>query len=192
MPRAVGFFGCDAKGVAEEGRNARCTHDLLCLFRKRAHRRDDIDDLEARLPALSNGFLAGDQHHRHAAKKSVSGAGDEVERAGTERRECDPRLSREPPIRGCHESCRLLMTGYDQLDGGPAKAFDDIEVLLTGYGVDSIDALVLEGSHEQIRSLHVRPLLYIRDSREIPEEFRLMRVDIRYQTASCQIYATTR
>ncbi len=108
---------------------------------------------------MSNGFLAGDQHHRHAAKKSVSGAGDEVERAGTKRRERDPRLSREPPIRGCHESCRLLVTGYDQLDGGPAQAFDDIEVLLTRNGVDSIDALVLEGSNEQIRSLHVRPLL---------------------------------
>ncbi len=29
MHRAGAFFGCDAKCVADEGRNARCTHDLL-------------------------------------------------------------------------------------------------------------------------------------------------------------------
>jgi hypothetical protein len=42
------------------------------------------------------------------------------------------------------------MTGYDQLDGGLPKAFDDIEVLLTGYPENSINALVLQGSDEKI------------------------------------------
>ena len=61
------------------------------------------------------------------------------------------------------------MTGYHQLDGGPPKAFDDIEVLLTGHPEDSIDALVLEGGNEKIRSLHVRSPLYIQE----PEKFHL-------------------
>jgi hypothetical protein len=42
------------------------------------------------------------------------------------------------------------MTGYYQLYRGLPKAFDDIEVLLTGYAENSINALVLEGSNEKI------------------------------------------
>src|SRR5664280_911712 len=123
-----------------------------------------------RLSALTNRLLTGDQHHRNAAKKPVSSACDEVERSGTKCAERDPRLSREPSICGCQESCRLLMTGYYQLDGGLPKAFDDIEVLLTGHPENSIDALVLEGSNEKIRSLHFRSLLYIQEPRTVPSD----------------------
>jgi hypothetical protein len=35
------------------------------------------------------------------------------------------------------------MTSHYQLDGGLPKTFDDLEVLLTGYSKDSINALVL-------------------------------------------------
>jgi hypothetical protein len=62
------------------------------------------------------------------------------------------------------------MAGYDELDGGPPEAFDDIEVLLTGHPEDSIDALVLEGGNEKIRSLHVRSPLYIQRARAVPPE----------------------
>src|ERR1700682_3310859 len=161
MHRAGTFFGRDTKGVADQRRNARCAHDLLRLFRQRAHRGHDVDNLEMRLSALADRLLTGDQHHRHATEKTVSGACDEVERTGTKRAERDPRLSRKPPIGGCQESRRLLMTGYHQFDGGLPKAFDDIEVLLTGYPEDSIDALVLEGRNQKIRSLHFRSPLYI-------------------------------
>jgi hypothetical protein len=62
------------------------------------------------------------------------------------------------------------MTGYYQLDGRLPKAFDDIEVLLTGHPENSIDALVLEGSNEKIRSLHFRSLLYIQEPRTVPSD----------------------
>src|SRR5260370_26894433 len=156
MHRTGALFGCDAKRIAHQRRNARRADDLLRLFGKRAHGRDDVDDLETRLPALPYRFLAGDQHHRHAAEESVSRAGDEVERAGTECRERDPRLSRQPSIGGSHESRRLLMPGYDQLDGRATKAVADIEVLLAGHPKNPIDALILRGSNENIRSLHIR------------------------------------
>jgi len=39
----------------------------------------------------------------------------------------------------------------------------NVEVLLTGHPEDSIDALVLEGGNEKIRSLHVRSPLYIQE-----------------------------
>jgi hypothetical protein len=42
------------------------------------------------------------------------------------------------------------MTSYNQFDGGAPQAFDDIEVLLTGYTEDTINALVLQGSNEKI------------------------------------------
>jgi hypothetical protein len=42
------------------------------------------------------------------------------------------------------------MTGHYEFDGGLPKAFDDIEVLLTGYPENSINALVLQGSNEKI------------------------------------------
>jgi hypothetical protein len=52
------------------------------------------------------------------------------------------------------------MSGYDQLDRGLPKAFDDVEVLFTRDPKDSIDALVLKGRNEKIRSLHSRSFLY--------------------------------
>jgi hypothetical protein len=42
------------------------------------------------------------------------------------------------------------VASYYQFDGGSPKAFDDIEVLLTGYTEDTINALVLQGSNEKI------------------------------------------
>ena len=55
------------------------------------------------------------------------------------------------------------MTGYDQLDGGAPKAVDDIEVLLAGHPKNPIDALILKGSNENIRSLHI-PLPSVGDA----------------------------
>jgi hypothetical protein len=83
-------------------------------------------------------------------KKSVGGARNEIECARTEGTQRDPRLSGEPSVGRCHESCRLLMTSYDQFDGGSPKAFDDIEVLLAGYTEDTINTLVLQGRNEKI------------------------------------------
>jgi hypothetical protein len=42
------------------------------------------------------------------------------------------------------------MTGHDKLDGRPPKAFDDIEVLLSGYPENAIDALILQGGNEKL------------------------------------------
>ena len=41
------------------------------------------------------------------------------------------------------------------------RTFDDIEILLPGHPENPIDALVLEGGNENIRSLHFRSLLLI-------------------------------
>src|SRR3979411_1681616 len=164
MHRARTLFGRDAKGVPDQGRNTRCAYDLLCLFRERGHRGADIKNLEMGRSAVSSRLLAGDQHHRHATKKPVSSTRHQVERAGTKCAERYPRLSREPPICGCQERRRLFMTGYYQLDRGLPKTLDDVEVLLAGYSENPINALVLEGSNEKIRSLHFRSLLCIQES----------------------------
>ena len=170
MDRAGPLFGGDAKSVANQRGNRGGTHDLLRLFCQRTHRRDDIDDLEMRLRALADGLLAGDQHHRHAAEKTVGSTCDEVERTGAERGECNPRPSREPSISGCEKSRRLLVARHHELDGGAPEAFDDVEILLPGHPEDSIDALVLERSDEKIRSLHVRYPLWIKAR---PQKFRV-------------------
>src|ERR1700761_2623866 len=111
------------------------------------------------LPALPDRLLTGDQHHRHGAKKSVGGRGEEVKRTWTKRAQRDPGLAGEPSIGRGQKSRRLLMTGDHQLDGGPAKTFDDGEVLLPGYPEDSINALILQRRNEKIRSLHFTSLL---------------------------------
>src|ERR1700677_2892638 len=103
-----------------------------------------------RLPALMNGLLTGDQNHRHAAEKSVSGTGDEVQRSGTKRGECDARSSGEPAMGGRHERGRLFMTGHHKLDRGPPQAFDDIEVFLPRYPENAIDTLILQGGDEKL------------------------------------------
>ncbi len=51
---------------------------------------------------------------------------------------------------GGHESRRLFVTGHDKLDGGPPKAFDDIEVFLSGHPENTIDTLILQGRNEKL------------------------------------------
>jgi hypothetical protein len=42
------------------------------------------------------------------------------------------------------------MTGYDKLDRGLPKTFDDVEILLARYPENTINALILQGSNEKI------------------------------------------
>ena len=51
-----------------------------------------------------------------------------------------------------HERCRLLVSGKDEFDRRVAKRFYDVEVLLTGYAEDALDALVRERGHQQVGS----------------------------------------
>ncbi len=116
MNRARPLLLRHAERLPHHRRNGRGAHDLMGHLGQGRHGRDDIDDLKARLFAAQDALLAGDHHHRHGAEQRISRAGREVEGAGAEGREADPGPAGQPPLRGRHESRRLLMTGQHQLD----------------------------------------------------------------------------
>ena len=111
---------------------------------------DHVHDLEARLFRRHDRFLAGDQDHRHRAEMGIGRAGREVERAGPERRDAHAGAAGQTPMRCCHEGCRLLVAGEDQLDLRLAQRFDHMQVLLPGDAEDALDPLILERSHQKI------------------------------------------
>ena len=84
----------DAERIAHERRDAGRADDLPRHLGQRLHRGDDVDDLEPRLSAVMIGLLAGDHDHRHGAEMRIGGAGGEVQRARTERRDADARPCR--------------------------------------------------------------------------------------------------
>ena len=56
-------------------------------------------------------------------------------------------------MRGRHEAGRLLVTRHDQFDARGAQRLHDVEIFLAGHAENPVDALVLEGGDEEIRSL---------------------------------------
>jgi hypothetical protein len=51
-------------------------------------------------------------------------------------------------MRSRHESSRLFMPRYDQLDSGMAETLDHIEILFSGHTEDSVYALILKSGYE--------------------------------------------
>jgi hypothetical protein len=61
----------------------------------------------------------------------------------------------QSPFRGRHERGGLLMARHNQLDARPAKRLDDIEILFAGHAEDPLDAFVLQGRDQQVRTFHM-------------------------------------
>ena len=116
MNRARPLKLCDAERLPHHGRDGRGAHDLIGHLGQRRHGRNDVDHLKARLFAAQDALLSGDHHHGHRAEQRVSRPGRQIERAGAKRRDANPRLAGEPPVRRRHESRRLLVAGQNQLD----------------------------------------------------------------------------
>ena len=148
--------------------NAGGADDLARQLGQRLHRRDDVDDLEARLPAAHDRLLAGDHHHRHGAEMGIGRAGREVQRARTERRDAHARLAGEPAVGRRHERRGLLVAGQDQLDPGGPQRFHDIEIFLARDAEDAIDAFVLERGDKKIGSFGHRYIPFEGPSFEAP------------------------
>ena len=146
------LFLRDTEGFAHQRRDHLRRDDLARQLGQRLHRRDDVDDLEARLPGRQNPLLAGDHDHRHRAKQRIGGAGRKIERAGAKRGDADTGLAGQPAIGGGHEGGRLLMAGQDKLDRRAADKFDDVEIFLARNAKNPIDPFVLQGRNEQIRT----------------------------------------
>ena len=111
MNRTRPFLDRDTKCITDNRRNGRRRHDLTRHLRQRPHRRDDIDNLEARLAGTFDGLLTRDHQHRHRTEMCVGCAGREVERAWPERRQTNTRSSRQPPLRSGHEGRGLFVPG---------------------------------------------------------------------------------
>ncbi len=151
---AGALFGRQPERLSNDGRDARRADDLPRRLGQRLHRRDDVDDLEARLARRHDRLLSGDQHHRHGAEVGIRRTGDQVQRARTECGHADAGLPRQPAMRRRHERSRLLVSRDDQLDARLPQRFDDIEVFFARDGEDSRDAFVLECLDEQVGCFH--------------------------------------
>ena len=74
--------------------------------------------------------------------------GDEIRRSWTERRQTDPRLTRQPSIRRRHKARGLLMARDDQADAGFTKRFQQVQVLFAGDAKDARDTFALKSFHQ--------------------------------------------
>jgi hypothetical protein len=137
--------------------SSRCTDDLARHLGQRRHRRDDVDDLEARLLAAQDAFLAGEHHHRHGAEQRIGGAGGEIERARAKRRQAHAGRAGQPAVSRRHEGGRLLVPGQHQLDLRAPQRLDDVEVLFARHAEDAANAFVLQRGDQKFGALHRVP-----------------------------------
>ena len=152
MDRTRTLLPRDAKGFTHQRRDHQRRYDLARQLGERPHRRHDIHDLESRLPRRQNALLPGDHDHRHGTEQRISGAGRQIQRSGPERGDANARLAGEPSVGGGHERGGLLMAGQHELDRGLANRLDHVEVLFPRNAKNPIDAFILEGGDQQIRT----------------------------------------
>jgi hypothetical protein len=112
MDRARSLLLRDPERLSHDCGDRRRADDLMRHLGQRRHRRDDVDDLKARLLAAEDTFLARDHDHRHRTELGISRTRRQIERAGPQRREANASLAGQPPMRGCHEGRRLFMAGH--------------------------------------------------------------------------------
>ena len=147
-------------GLLERRDAERLAHDLGdhgdpldpgVPLRHRPEHVDDVDDLVGLLVELVGGGLAGDGDDRRAVEVGVGDAGQEVRRAGPERRHRDGRAPREPAVDVGHERRALLVAGRDVADRlGPRERLEDVHRLLAGHREDVLAALRLEAGDEEV------------------------------------------
>jgi hypothetical protein len=154
MDRTRSLLPRDPESLPHNRGDRRRADDLMRHLGQRRHCRDDVDDLKACLLAAEDTLLAGDHDHRHRAEQRVGSAGRQVHRAGPQRRQANAGLAGQPPMRGCHEGCRLFMAGHHQLNRRTAQRFDDVEIFFSGHRKDLLYTLVLKCRYEQTGSIH--------------------------------------
>ena len=139
----------DPERLAHTGRNGGGRDDLVRIMGDRLHQVDQVENLESTLLGGLDRLLAGDHHHRHRPELGVGGGGDEVGRAGPQRRQAHARAPGQTAFGGGHEAGGLLVAGDDQLDGRGSERFEKIEVFLAGHAVDPTHALGFETFDQQ-------------------------------------------
>src|ERR1700746_2526877 len=106
----------NTKRLAHDGWNGCRADNLACHFGERHHARYDIYDLKSCLLAAQYAFLAGNQDHRHGAKKGVSGSGREIKSSWSQSAHAAARIACEPSIGRGHKSRGLLVSRHNELD----------------------------------------------------------------------------
>ena len=154
MHRPRPFLLRQPERLAHEGGDAGRAHDLARHLGQGRHGRNDVDDLEPRLLAAEDALLARDHDHRHRAQQGVGGAGRQIERARTQRREANPGLAGQPAMGRGHEGRRLFMACHHQPDRRTAQRFDDIEIFLSRNAEYLLYAFVLQCRDEQSSPVH--------------------------------------
>ena len=129
----IGFFACDVlrqfqqnrtrpllhgdtKGVANERRDAAGADDLARQFGEWLECRDDVHDLESRLPTAHDAFLSRQHHHWLRAEQGVGRSRRKVQRTGTKRSDANAWLAGQTSVSRGHEGRTLLVTCKNQFD----------------------------------------------------------------------------
>ncbi len=134
----------DAEGIAHHRGDRGGGYDLPRHLGQRAHRADDIDDLEARLPRALDRLLAGEHQHRHGAEMGIGRCRGEIQRAGSKRRQANAGLTGQAAVGRRHEGRRLLVPRQHEFDPGMAQRFQDVEVFLPRQREDAVDTFVFQ------------------------------------------------
>ena len=160
MDGAGFFLFRDAIGFADAGGDIVARDAGRGVFRDRLHHLDHVEDLEPALLGFLHRLLAGDHHHRHAAKLRIGRGGGEVGGARAKRRDADAGLAGQSAINGGHHARTLFVARQHKLDFlGVREAFEEIEIFLARDAEDVFAPLFLETFDEQIRCFGHEPPL---------------------------------
>ena len=143
--------GRDAERLADDLGDHRDALDPRVPLGDRTEHVDDVDDLVRLLVELVGGGLAGDGHDRRAVEVGVGDAGQQVRRAGPERRHRDGRAAGEPAVHVGHEGGALLVPGRDVADRARMRErLEDVQRLLARDREDVLATLRLETGDEEV------------------------------------------
>ncbi len=140
-------------GIAGQGATTRMhkeSHQVL-------EQVDQVEHLVAFLVHARGRALPGNADDRRAVHVGVGKTGDEVGRAGSERRQANAGLAGEAAVNVGHEGGALLVPGGDELDTAADQRIHDVEIFFAGNPEYVFHALVFEAAHEQVAGFHFYP-----------------------------------
>ncbi len=100
------------------------------------------------------GTLAGNGHHRSPVHVGVRDPGDQIGRAGPQRRQAYTRLAGQAPVYVGHEGGALFVPHGDEPDVAVEQRIHDVQVLFARNAEDVLDPFVLQATHKQFGTAH--------------------------------------
>jgi hypothetical protein len=130
--------------------------DLGRVLRDRLEHLHQIEVLVALLVHAAGVGLARDRDDRGAVHVGIGDAGHQIAGARPQGGEAHAGAAGQAAVDVRHEGGCLLVARQDELEIAVEQRLHHVDVLFARDAVDGVDPLVLEATHQELRSLHDR------------------------------------